>query len=71
MRNDFFKKQGDPVVPGWYPVLILHDVQDGAMPGSSFWDGSSWDRAQVIAFGDLCESEAYATYLAYENDPDK
>lgn len=59
-----------PPSPGWYPVLVCYDDQEGVFPMAAEWDGGKWLHGAVVGFGDLCDTQEKAQKLAYENDPD-
>ena len=55
---------------GWYPVLICYDMEKGAFPSASQWNGQSWERGPVFAFGPRQADAETAERLAHDNDPD-
>ena len=55
---------------GWYAVLIMFDVSEGAFPAAAQWHGDSWSRRGVVAFGSRCATRERAEELAIEHDPD-
>ena len=62
--------EGPPDTCGWYAVLICYDPMEGAFPQAAFWDGYTWSRKAVSAWGASRETSALALELAYEHDPD-
>jgi len=61
---------GTPLVPGWYPVLLCWEIEEGVFPSSAKWDGKQWSLSAVVAFGILCTTAEEAMFIARENDVD-
>lgn len=71
--TEFWNYEDKPAEPGWYPVLICYDPDEGAFPSVAYWSIGricKWDRKGIVAFGQRRESEADAHKLAHQHDPD-
>ncbi len=61
-----------PTEIGWYPVLGCYDPEEGLLPFCAYFDGARWGKiegANVVAFGDLAESDEEAASLAFDHAP--
>lgn len=69
---DWWKSHSIPNEPGWYPVLICYDGEEGVFPQGAWFDGKKWDSSAVVAFGDHRQgTKELATEPAYAHDPDR
>lgn len=68
--DEFWNYGSYPTEHGWYPVLICHDMYEGAFPGSAYWS-DRWEVKGVIAFGRKQPTQYEAITIAYEHDPDQ
>ncbi len=59
-----------PPEPGWYPSLRCWDPYEGRFPCAGYWDGKTWEPANVMLWVDESTNELAARDRAYELDPD-
>jgi hypothetical protein len=66
--------EGSPEAPGWYPILMMWDAEEGIFPNAGYWTGEKWEGDTVwavIQYWPLrCDSQKVAKDTAYEHDPD-
>ena len=55
-----------PDAPGWYPVMICFDIEEGAFADVEYFDGVKWKSNSITGFGPLCQSEEEARKMADE-----
>jgi len=70
VTHDWWTWNTSPTEPGWYPVLVCYDPYEGTFPTSAHWVVDHWNQKSVIAYGGRCDTEAEATWVAYQHDPD-
>lgn len=59
-----------PTEPGWYPVVLCWDGEEGQWPGTAKWtlDGKWEPDRPVMAHGPHFEKQSDADVWAYQHD---
>ena len=71
MEWEFEPEKNPPEEPGWYPILVCYDPQEGLLPAAAYWDGDKWEGELVRVFcKKKCNTDEEAISLAYEHNPD-